>query len=154
GGTPPLRYQWRFNGASIIGATNSSLLLTNVQFALAGNYSVVVSNAAGGIVSSNAPLTVFYSPATILAPHTKGSPRGIVAVAVTLAANGNENAMGFSLNFYPRLLTYAGATVGAGASGGVLMANTSLLAGGKLGLAVALPMGTTFLGGTQQIARV
>src|SRR5207247_2043818 len=40
GGTPPLGYQWRFNGAVLNDATNTSLTLTNVQPATAGNYSV------------------------------------------------------------------------------------------------------------------
>jgi len=63
-GTPPLSYQWQFNGVgltnggSVRGATTASLTLTNVHPAQAGNYSVVVSNAAGSVTSSNALLTV------------------------------------------------------------------------------------------------
>src|SRR5204862_3493183 len=37
-GTAPLRYQWRWNGASLRGATNSVLQLTNAQPAQAGDY--------------------------------------------------------------------------------------------------------------------
>jgi hypothetical protein len=54
----PLTYQWRFNGTGIPGATNTSLLLTNVQYAQAGNYSVIVTNTAGVVISSTAVLTV------------------------------------------------------------------------------------------------
>src|SRR6185436_19171609 len=56
GGTPPLSYQWSFNGTNVNGATGSSIVLTNVQFANAGSYSVVVSNVAGTTNSSSATL--------------------------------------------------------------------------------------------------
>ncbi len=54
----PIYYQWRREGVNIDGATNSTLVLDNVQFAHAGAYSVVAGNAYGTIVSSNAILTV------------------------------------------------------------------------------------------------
>ena len=58
GGTTPLRYQWRFNGTNIAGATRTSLSISNLLTANAGNYSVVVTNSAGVTPSSNALLTV------------------------------------------------------------------------------------------------
>jgi hypothetical protein len=57
-GTPPLSYQWNFNGTNIDWGTNTSLTLTNVQFSQAGNYAVLVTNAYGSILSSNAVLMV------------------------------------------------------------------------------------------------
>jgi outer membrane protein assembly factor BamB len=57
-GMLPLSYQWRFNGTNIVGATDTSLTLTNVQLNQAGNYTVLVTNASGSILSSNALLTV------------------------------------------------------------------------------------------------
>jgi hypothetical protein len=57
-GTPPLSYQWRFNGTNLNGATASSLTLTNLQIGNSGNYSVLVTNPVGPMVSSNALLTV------------------------------------------------------------------------------------------------
>jgi len=53
-----LSYQWQFNGTNLPGATTASLAFTNVQLADGGVYAVAVSNAAGGVVSSNATLTV------------------------------------------------------------------------------------------------
>ena len=47
GGTPPLQYQWQFNLSDLPGQTNFSLVLTNVQLTNAGDYTVVVRNAAG-----------------------------------------------------------------------------------------------------------
>jgi hypothetical protein len=57
-GIAPLRYQWRFNGSNIAGATNSSLTLVNLKSTNAGNYVVVVTNSNGGITSSVAALTM------------------------------------------------------------------------------------------------
>jgi len=57
-GTSPLYYQWFFNNTNIIGATNNSYSLTNVQLTNAGNYSVIVSNFVGSITSAPASLTV------------------------------------------------------------------------------------------------
>lgn len=57
-GTPPLGYQWLFNGIELAGATAATLTLTNVGPTNAGNYSVVVSNAFGVATSAVAVLTV------------------------------------------------------------------------------------------------
>jgi len=47
-GTMPISYQWSVNGTNISGATNTALVLTNVQPNLAGNaYSLIASNALG-----------------------------------------------------------------------------------------------------------
>ena len=62
-GTPPLAYQWRFNGTNISGATNNSCVISNVQAGNLGDYCVVITNAAGSITSSIAPL-VFGQVAT------------------------------------------------------------------------------------------
>jgi VCBS repeat-containing protein len=57
-GTTPFSYQWRKNAASINGANNSTLQLTNAQASASGSYSVIVSNAFGSVTSSNAVLVV------------------------------------------------------------------------------------------------
>jgi hypothetical protein len=57
-GSPPLSYQWRFGLQNIPGATNASLTLTNVLSGQAGNYAVMVTNAFGSALSSNAVLTI------------------------------------------------------------------------------------------------
>ena len=57
-GLPVPAYQWRLNGTNLAGANSSSFALTNSQYEDAGNYSVVVSNLAGSITSSNALLTL------------------------------------------------------------------------------------------------
>ncbi len=58
GGTPPLTYQWFFNTDPITGFTNSSLILTNVQSANAGTYTVQVQNQNSSASSLPAALIV------------------------------------------------------------------------------------------------
>ncbi len=57
-GSLPLSYQWSLNGTNVVGATNTSLMLTRVQFNQAGEYAVLVTNLYGLVLSSNAVLTV------------------------------------------------------------------------------------------------
>lgn len=57
-GTAPLTYQWRFFGTNLSSATNSSLSLTNIQAANAGDYTAVITNVAGSATSAVATLTV------------------------------------------------------------------------------------------------
>ena len=153
-GTPPFMYQWAFKGTNIAGATINSLTLTNVQFNQSGNYSMTVSNAFGHVTSSNALLTVNFPPARARVVSTGAAAGGNVMVPVELVANGNENALGFSLNFDTTKLTYANIILGSGAAGAALMPNTSLINSGKLGIGVALPPGAVFNPGTQQVVQV
>ncbi len=53
-----LVYQWLFGAIPVPGATNSSLTLSPLTLADAGNYSVIVANTLGSLVSSPATLTV------------------------------------------------------------------------------------------------
>ena len=57
-GSGPFTYQWRFNGTSIDGATNSTLTLFSLQFGNAGNYDVIVTSPAGNATSPALPLQV------------------------------------------------------------------------------------------------
>jgi hypothetical protein len=57
-GTPPLRYQWRLNGAPIPGATSSQFNVAQTMAANVGTYSVIVSNDYGRVTSGDAVLTL------------------------------------------------------------------------------------------------
>ena len=57
-GAAPLRFQWRFNGTNLAGATSALLTLNNVLLANVGSYDVAVSNSAGFVISAPATLTV------------------------------------------------------------------------------------------------
>lgn len=59
GGTPPLRYQWKFNETDLANATNASLTITQAAPRHAGSYRVAVANDYGeGTTSPGATLTV------------------------------------------------------------------------------------------------
>jgi len=53
------KFQWKWNGQSISGATNATLSLVQIRTADAGLYSVTVSNIAGTLKSPLARLTVW-----------------------------------------------------------------------------------------------
>lgn len=62
GGAPPLTYQWRLNGVPIAAGTEAELRLGRATLAMTGNYSVVVSNAAGSVRTATTTQTVVQTP--------------------------------------------------------------------------------------------
>ncbi len=87
-GAAPLFYQWLFNGSPILNATNSTLSLVNVQPGQAGDYSAVVFNQAGSVVSAGARLIINRVP-TILVPPTNTFARIGANTPFTVTAVGN-----------------------------------------------------------------
>ncbi|MBS1791707.1 MAG: choice-of-anchor D domain-containing protein [Acidobacteria bacterium] len=75
-------------------------------------------------------------------------------LSIEMDSLGNENAVGFSLNFDPNVLTYVSAATGSAAPNAFLIINNSQVASGKLGLAIAQPAGEKFAAGTRQVATV
>ena len=61
-GSLPFQYQWRFNNTNILGATNAAYIISSVVATNTGNYSVTITNSAGGVTSSNALLNVIVPP--------------------------------------------------------------------------------------------
>jgi hypothetical protein len=84
-GTGPLIYQWLFNGASIYGAVQPVLTLTNLRPSQVGIYSCVVFGPGGATQSSGARLTV------LLIPRILGHPQ-----PVTLRGSAAESDYGFT----------------------------------------------------------
>lgn len=79
-GETPLFYQWRrnstdlLNGGRVAGAINSTLTISNVQGADAGDFTVVVSNLWGAITSTPvAVLTVDHAPMIVAPPQSQSS---------------------------------------------------------------------------------
>ncbi len=86
GGAPMLTYQWRFNGSNISGATLSAFTVTNAQAASVGSYSVVVSNSAGNVTSSDAVLALTEAPAIQAQPQSREVLPGENATFTVLAS--------------------------------------------------------------------
>jgi hypothetical protein len=70
-GPGPFGYQWWWNGVVLTGATNSSLVLSNVTSAANGAYTVDVSNASGSVLSAAAELSVLGPPAITTEPQSQ-----------------------------------------------------------------------------------
>jgi len=86
-GTVPLAYQWEFGGLALSGATNSSLVLSNVQLSSSGTYTVRITNLVGGVVSQPAVLTVLVPPSIVTPPQSRTNLAG-GNVAFTVVAAG------------------------------------------------------------------
>src|SRR5574341_737071 len=75
-------------------------------------------------------------------------------VTIALDAQGNENALSFSLNFDPAQLQFVSAAAGSGVTGALLNINSSQAASGRVGLALALPAGQVIEAGSRSIVVV
>lgn len=84
-GTEPRSYQWRKDGAPIVGATGAAFTLNRVQPGDAGIYTVVVSNIAGNVTSTAAILTVNFSRlinVSILTTVTPSTPSFTIGTVI------------------------------------------------------------------------
>ncbi|HYE32878.1 MAG TPA: immunoglobulin domain-containing protein, partial [Methylomirabilota bacterium] len=121
-GSAPLRYQWRFNGADIQGATEAALSLSNISAAAAGAYSVAVTGSGVTVVSQNALLTVIEAPTITLQPESKSALAGST-VTLSVGASG------------PGTLTYQwlkdGAVISGQVSSNLLLINLQPSAAGN-----------------------
>lgn len=84
-GAAPLRYQWRFNGLNIAGATNTSFTVNSAQFNNSGHYTVLANNSVGAALSATAVLTVQAPPAITQQPQSRAVVRGGTAIFTVVA---------------------------------------------------------------------
>lgn len=96
GGSPPLNYQWYKSPSTLLtGATNSSLILTNLGSGDAGDYYVKVTDALSSVAtSSNATLTVnsWAVPTFVVQPPTSQSAYIYQQVTFSSVATGSPPA--------------------------------------------------------------
>jgi len=102
GGGQPFSYQWRHNGTNLPAQTNTTLTISNVTFAHAGPYEVVVTGSGGSSTSQTATLTVIRrnSPPQ-LAPIDSVAIHAGMAVQFTASATDTDsppNQITFSLD--------------------------------------------------------
>ena len=79
-GTTPFGYEWLTNGVMDPSGTNSYYSLSNVGFANAGSYVVVVTNIAGSVTSTPAILVVGYPPVLTNQPQSQEITQGQTAI--------------------------------------------------------------------------
>lgn len=128
-GTAPLSYQWRKNNVNITGATSATLTIPSAQSSDAGNYQVVVSNAAGAVTSGIAILTVtaFNAPptATITLPATGAMYRGGNVINFSGTATDPEDgalpasAFSWSVVFHHETHVHDGPPIAEGVTSGL-----------------------------------
>src|SRR5215510_3878598 len=75
-------------------------------------------------------------------------------LTVELNSLGNENAIGFSLNFDDTQMTFVSVAVGPDATGATLNPNIAQVAQGRLGIGLSLPIGQAFQAGARRIVTV
>ncbi|HZJ46426.1 MAG TPA: IPT/TIG domain-containing protein [Pyrinomonadaceae bacterium] len=79
-----------------------------------------------------------------------------VVVSIQLDSQGDENALGFSINFDPTKLTYVlgSATNGADAAAATLLVNDSQAALGRVGIGESLNPNVSFPAGTRELVKL
>jgi len=75
-------------------------------------------------------------------------------VEVELEAQGNENALAFSLSFNPAQLVFVGAAAGTAANEAVLNVNANQAAQGRIGCVLALAANQSFAAGSKQVVNL
>jgi hypothetical protein len=73
---------------------------------------------------------------------------------IELNAEGNENAVAFTLNFDASQLTFTNVALGPDGTGAILNLNTSQVDQGRVGVSMALPSGQTIAAGVRRILRL
>ena len=92
-GSRPLCYQWQFYGTNVALATNSTLVINNMQPSDAGPYRVIVSNAFNTVVTSDVSLTIvpvqlsFQSTTNFLRIEINGIPPDASKVFIYTSTN-------------------------------------------------------------------
>ncbi|HWY74409.1 MAG TPA: immunoglobulin domain-containing protein [Verrucomicrobiae bacterium] len=89
-------YQWKFNGTNIAGATSTNYAIASVQLTNAGNYSVGVTNSVGGVLSTNAVLSVASPPVITNQP---ASVNRVETGNVTFAVGASGGALTYQWRF-------------------------------------------------------
>ena len=100
------------------------------------------------------PSGVFGQTGEVRVLRAGGVPGQKVSVSVELTATGRENAVGFSLNFEPRVLSGPVVSIGSGVSGGVVNVNDGNAASGQIGVVVALAASQTIPAGVRQLITI
>ncbi len=117
--------------------------------AVLGSY-VYVPSSRGGL----SILQHERKSSSIQVKNAIANPGGTVEILLQLSAQGDENGLGFSLNFGPSILSHPQVQRGKDAGAAALNVNAGEVGSGRLGIALALPAGQTFAAGAREIVVV
>jgi hypothetical protein len=136
-------------------------LLTVSDWVQAGRYAVgldPITAAGGPTVPAGGVVRLHKQGNDPLRTVTVQGPlifQGQTASAnVELNAQGDENAVGLSMTFDPKVVTYTGATLGTDAANATMVINALQVTNGQLGLIMELPTGASFPAGARQVLKV
>jgi hypothetical protein len=134
-GSPPLTFQWQFNGKNIAGATQSALSITNVQLTNAGSYTIVAGTQNGAATATaTATLSVSGSVSAMVQPAAKASFAGF-SQTFTVTAFGTPP---LSYQWFNGSAAIAGATTSSYTA-------PATLAAGNYVISVAVSNASSFL---------
>ncbi len=141
----PLTYQWLknssplSNGGNVSGATNATLTLANVSDSDVATYSVIVSDLAGSVTSSNATLTVIDPPVVTSQPV---SETNLATTTATFAVSATGTTP-FTYQWYfgTNVLTNGGNISGA-TNSSLTVSNVLAVNAGRSYVSIANPAAT------------
>lgn len=147
-GAPPLYYFWYKDGVYLTNVFGPSILFAPVALTNAGAYQVVVTNSLGAATSRVATVTVKpNTPRQLRTLALEFPDAASLRVPVEFAAQGDENALGFSVRFNAgRLIEPEAAFTDAAREllpQATFVVDESEAAQGRLGFQVNLPPGLT-----------
>jgi len=146
--------------------TSGNGALTISDWVQAGRYAAGLDQpqpAGGPVIPSSPPPQTIGVGAAALPEFGAGQTRALRALNanftpgqantlnIELAAQGGENALGFSLNYDPAVLSFVSAEIGGAATGATLLTNSTQTANGRVGIALALPAGQGLAAGARRI---
>ena len=100
-GVNPLVCHWQENGSVIPAATNTTLIITNLQMTNAGNYVVLVTNVEGSVTSNPALLVMKVADVSIALAQTQN------VAALTLSGVSTKT---YGVQFSTNLVNWVGLT--------------------------------------------
>jgi hypothetical protein len=120
-GSPTLAYRWTFENSTIIGATGSTLTISNAQSINEGAYRAIVANSAGSATSSVISVRVLPSGPTITSNPTSVTVPASSNATFKVVAAGSQP---LSYKWYFNSNAIAGATAAQYTVTGAQAANT------------------------------
>jgi len=156
-----------FNSSSVVlwnGQPRPTLLVSTAELTAevtgadiftAGTIPVSVINPEpGGGLSQALSFSIAPNPRIVSVVNGSGAINTSISLPIQIVSQGDENAVGFSLNFDSALLKDPEAALGIDALEATLNVNTSEVSSGRFGVVLSLPAGESFPAGTRHLATV